>query len=74
MSTYKKYCKNILKQYGKNIKKFEERLDNPLDDSEVAEICEKHEIPYQRRLMVSAFLRRGHTITCFRDLEDIANA
>lgn len=27
MGVYQKYCKNILKQYGKNIKAHEERMD-----------------------------------------------
>jgi len=31
MGTYKRYCKNIIKQYGKHILRYEERLNNPIE-------------------------------------------
>lgn len=34
MSTYKRFCKNILKQYGKNIKAFEESDGTPSKETQ----------------------------------------
>jgi len=73
MTRFNRYCKNTLQQYGNKIKAFEERLDNPLEDKVIREVCEKHEVPYQRRIMVCAFLRRGGNISCYDDIVEIAN-
>lgn len=73
MGQYQRRCKRILKQYGKNIKAFDYRLDNPKDDTTIKEICKKHNLKYERRVMLSWFARRTQKITCYDDLVKLAN-
>ncbi len=62
MSRYKRYCRNILKQYGKNIKAYEERLDNPLD-MKIKKLSglnsQGDECHFERRTEVSFFVKKG---------------
>jgi len=73
MSKHSRYARNVLKQYGKNIKAFEERQNHPLSDDEMRKTFEKYNLEYQRRFEVSWFLKRTHDISQYSDLEVIAN-
>lgn len=73
MAIHKRYCKRILKQYGKHIKNWENRLDNPLDDKRNTKHSEDLGIEYERRFEVPWYLKRGSkSITCYKDLEECA--
>lgn len=61
-----KYCKRILKQYGKHIKAFEERLDNPIET--------KRTPKFDRRIVMPFFLMRGSkSIDSYESLVEIAS-
>lgn len=49
-----KYCKRILKQYGRHIKSFEERLEDPIET--------KRTPKGDRRLAMPYFLKKGSKI------------
>jgi len=70
---YKRYCKNILKQYGKHIKAFEKRLDNPIDlkENNISWTNSKgNTFELERQIQVSWFLKKGSSITSYEDLVD----
>lgn len=76
MTTHQKYCRRILKQYGRHIKNFESRLDNPLD-MKMSKIktpnSKGEEITLERRIEMPFLLKRGsRKISCYEDLEEIA--
>ena len=72
MSSYKRRCRRIIKQYGKHIKSFDYRLDNPLDDSNVKKTCHDNNLSYERDIQLSWFAKRTNNITCYNDLVENA--
>ncbi|MFW6130678.1 MAG: hypothetical protein ACOC56_05775 [Atribacterota bacterium] len=76
MATHKNYCRRILKQYGRHIKNFENRLDNPLDMkmSKIKTPNSKGEkINLERRIEIPFYLKRGsRKISSYEDLVKLA--
>ena len=82
MTQINRYAKRILKQYGKNIKVFDERLSNPLEDKRITKFSENYKnvkgVPisalYTRKIETSIYLKRGGK-RCggYQDLEALAN-
>ena len=76
MGSYKRRCRRILKQYGKHMKCFDNRLDNPLDDSSMRKSIEscgnKKPVEYQRRIDMPYYAKKTRMITCYADLVELA--
>ena len=70
MSIYKKYCKNILKQYGKHIKIFEKRLDEPLEMKRVVKSLRKNTDLWERRIVMPYYIVRGtRHLDCYKNIK-----
>ena len=71
MTEYKKYAKRIIKQYGKNIKAFEKRLDNPIITKNWEQLSKKYNI--DRRVEIPYHVKKGVNRVGYEDLVKIAN-
>lgn len=60
-----KYCRRILKQYGKHIKAFDNRINKPIESKRSPKGDRRIDMPY--------FLKKGSKIDSYETLVYIAN-